>query len=171
MIKSHIKQVLGNLGVRDQRQVWSLTDFSRKVLYTFSHMKGLWRCHYYVSEALHLLLDGHILHGVAYLCQVLKAIHQAALDHGDWRTASLLVPTPDPLQRPTFGGTEVELADIHSYQRSITELQKKVNYQPEADGGQGGGGAKGEGKGGNNKERKPKWWSKKKDQSAEAEPP
>ncbi len=37
-------------------------------------------------------------------------------------TASLILPTPDPLSKERFSGNGIELAAAHRYTRSVTEL-------------------------------------------------
>ena len=86
-------------------------------------MRDLWRCHYLGSEILQLHDQGEHEQVAALVVQRLKALHQAALDRGAWDNALVLVPGPDPLGRPNFGGDEGELAAIHRYRRSLCELK------------------------------------------------
>ena len=91
-------------------------------------MKGLWRVDHALAEVIQLQDQGDHTHAQAYVCQLRKALHQVALDHGDWTIASKLLPTKDPLDRPAFGGTEKELQAIHAYQKSIRELKTKHTH-------------------------------------------
>ena len=89
-------------------------------------MTGLWRVHHALSEALHLFDQQRAREANAYIVQVCEAIHQAALDGGQWETAASLTPTADPLRRPTFGGQEKELYAIHRHQKALKELKQKI---------------------------------------------
>ena len=62
------------------------------------------------------------------LIQVLKAIHQATVDGGDWRTAALLVPLPDPCGRAEYGASMEELELVAAYRKSIYELGKAQKF-------------------------------------------
>ena len=63
-----------------------------------------------MSEILELLEHQQIEQAAATGVQLLKAIHQAALDQGPWSLASTLLPWQDPLQREIFGGDAEEQA-------------------------------------------------------------
>jgi hypothetical protein len=130
--KRYVEKVKQRLRVTSTRQVWALVDFSLQILPSFGKMKGLWRTHYGMSQALELLLRGKTQAGAAYLTQMVKAVHQVALDQGDWRTAILMIPEEDPLGRPDFGGDELELKRIHSHRKAIKELRGQT-YQNELD--------------------------------------
>ena len=56
--------------------------------------------------------------------QLLKAVHQVSIDSGDWRTASLLVPTSDPLLRKEFGGSELETQAIVNFRKAQYDLRE-----------------------------------------------
>ena len=49
---------------------------------TFGKMVGLWRCHYASVQVLELLEHRRVQQASATCVQLLKAIHQTALDHG-----------------------------------------------------------------------------------------
>jgi hypothetical protein len=91
-----------------------------------------------VSHALALLLRGKVLEGEAYLVQVLRALHQSALDDGEWESAGLLLPKADPIKKPVFGGTQSELEVIAAYKEALRKLEGKRGS---------GGGHKGDGDG------------------------
>ena len=57
---------------------------------------------------------------------MLKVLHQAVLDGGNWSLASSLLPWEDPLGRDVFGGDEDELADAAAWTKSVRELQTQV---------------------------------------------
>ena len=113
-------ELLGVVG----NQQWALRDVPKKVPPQFGKMKGLWRAYHMMHEALQLSLHGSPEHTQAYLVQASKAIYQTALDQGDWANAVLLVPTPDPLARPDFGGTPQELQKVHQYRKALAELRR-----------------------------------------------
>ena len=113
------------IGVTDERQVWAYRDVSKRLLRTFGRMKGLWRCHAGLAEIIQMLMDGDEEHALAFACQMSKALHQVGLDKGSWDTALLMLPTPDALGEPSFGGEEQELAAIQSYRKAIRELKMR----------------------------------------------
>ena len=128
------------LGVVSSSQHWECRDFSRKVLVTFGKMRGLWRTHYGISEAVQHFIEGRPAHCCAHLVMLLQAIHQAAIDHGDWSTAALLVPSEDPLARAPFGAGERELQNVHAYRKAMSDLAAKFGARPAAQDGDGHGG-------------------------------
>ncbi len=73
---------------------------------------------------------------------VLQALHQAALDQGEWTNAQLLIPTADPLGRPEFGAGEQAMVDIAKYRRALRDLKKqhsaKADKEDEDNGEHGG---------------------------------
>lgn len=99
---------------------------SEKLRPTFGKMVGLWRTHYGLSEVLELLEQNRPEEAAATTVQLLKAIHQAALDGGSWSLASNLLPWEDPLGREVFGGDEDELVAAAAYTKSLRELQAQV---------------------------------------------
>ena len=50
--QTYLDRVQEQLGVSHAGQVWLLRDFSRKLLPVFGKMRGLWRCHLIMAEAL-----------------------------------------------------------------------------------------------------------------------
>ena len=58
----------------------------------FGKMSCLWRTHHGVSEILELIDYQQVEQAAATAVQLLKAIHQAALDQGSWSVASTLLP-------------------------------------------------------------------------------
>ena len=84
VINTYLADVRLRLGAEptDPWQLWHMTENI-----AWGNQLGLRRCHHYVSHAV-----GHILHGreevgTALLCQLLRAIHQASLEKGEWGTA------------------------------------------------------------------------------------
>ena len=60
------------------------------------------------------------------LVQVLKALHQCAIDGGDWMSGALLVPVADPLRREEFGVTEREMQQVYSHRRAMRDLKTRL---------------------------------------------
>ena len=89
-------------------------------------MVGLWRTHYGLSEVLELLEQKRTEEAAATVVQLLKSLHQAVIDGGNWTLASSLLPWEDPLGRDVFGGDENELAAAASWTKSVRELQSQV---------------------------------------------
>ena len=100
---------------------------SERLRPAFGKMSGLWRTHHGVSEILELIEHQQVEQAAATAVQLLKAIHQAALDQGSWSLASTLLPWEDPLQREVFGGDEEEMLAAAAWNRSIRDLQAQVS--------------------------------------------
>ena len=113
------------LGVTHERQVWLFKDVAKKQLQLFGKMRGLWRVYHAVLELIQLQVGGEHEQATAFSCQLAKTILQVAVDDGEWKTACLLLPTPDPLQTVEFGGDEWELDRIYAYQKSLRELRRR----------------------------------------------
>ena len=99
---------------------------SEKLRPTFGKMVGLWRAHYGLSEVLELLEQQRTEEAAATVVQLLKSLHQAVIDGGNWTLASSLLPWEDPLGRDVFGGDENELAAAAAWTKSVRELQAQV---------------------------------------------
>ena len=120
--EAHCKRILK---VTDVRQVWCYRDVSDRIRKRFGRMQGLWRCHAGLQEIVQLLADKKPDHAHAFATAFAKAIHQVALDGGSWDSAALMIPLPDALQEPVFGGSERELAAVHSYRKAMKDLRAK----------------------------------------------
>ena len=120
--EDHCKKILK---VSDARQVWCYRDVSDKLRKRFGRMVGLWRCHAGLQEVIQLCADKQFAHAHAFAAQLAKALHQVAIDGGSWESASLMLPLPDALQEPSFGGSERELAAVHSYRKAMKDLRSK----------------------------------------------
>ena len=96
---------------------------SRKLVKIFGVMRGLWRCHAASQRIIWLGLEGDVEHSVAFACQISKALHQVALDNGDWSNALPMIPVADILQEPQFGGEEVEMKMIHIYKKAWRKIK------------------------------------------------
>ena len=104
---------------------------------TFGRMTGLWRCHFAASHILELIEHRKMEEAGATAVQVLKAIHQTALDGGSWNSAVLLLPWDDPLQKDLFGGDEQEMMAAASWNRGIKDLQLQMASLAHGGGGDG----------------------------------
>jgi len=129
LINSYVIRAKDMIGVHHKDQRWGFRDLSAKLKRTFGKMNGLWRCHLILQEIIQLQLADDHIHATALTCQLSKALHQVAVDHGNWETALLLIPLPDAVGDTPFGGDEEELESIHAYMKSLRELKLKVSGQ------------------------------------------
>jgi len=130
-VKKYVERMKRRLGVLSERQFWRPADYSKMLMPVFGRMRGLWRCHYMTSEILeHALRQEHEV-TCALLCQLLKCLHQVALDRGSWETSQLLWVSEDVLGRDVFGGEEAEMQVVQQFQKARKELLVK---QPSAAG-------------------------------------
>ena len=113
VVAAYLDEVMAHLGA-EQGDLWQPWQMTRTI--HWGNMAGLHRCHFHVSHILRLSLKAENRRAEAYLVQLLRALHQVALDGGTWATGSLLLPTRDPLFKQACGGTEEELEAIVSYQ-------------------------------------------------------
>ena len=127
VVSRYVEKVQQELRVREYTQ-WALEDYSEKIRPRFHHCLGVWRAHHYISLALNkILLEGKTLVGVAYLVQLLKALHQSAIDGSRWAHAVHLLPGADPLAQPVFAGHEEELGAIVAHERAVKDLKDGLN--------------------------------------------
>ena len=99
---------------------------SLKLRDNFGKMVGLWRCHYAVGHILELLEHRELEQAAATSVQLLKALHQTALDQGSWSNSMLLLPWDDALRADLFGGDEDEMMAAAKWNRGIRDLQSAV---------------------------------------------
>ncbi len=92
---------------------WQLYQMTEKI--NWKNQLGLKRCHWYLSHALTHFLRGETPVGEAYLTQILRGLHQVALEGGGWETACLMLPGHDPCSREPYGCTEEDLHTIAAY--------------------------------------------------------
>ena len=123
----YIRDVEETLGV-SRDTPYLLTDFTRKI--SWGKHRTLMRLHWATSDTLQLLLRGKVDRAALQLTQTLRALHQCALDNGEWRTAWLLLHLPDPAERPKFGGDAHQLEVVASYVKAMSELEKKSKVPP-----------------------------------------
>ena len=76
-----------------------------------------------LAEALQAFFEGHTAMGIATLVQLLKALHQVAIDGENWDSALHMLPYQDPLASDEFGGEEEELETIAAYRKAVKELK------------------------------------------------
>ena len=125
IFKGYVKLCKRVVGVTEVRQVWGFRDLSRRLLKTLGKTRGLWRAHAGLQEIIQYLAGGGHALALAFACQLSKALPQVALDRGSWEIALLLIPMPDALSDPSFGGEEHELAAVQSYRRALRDLKSK----------------------------------------------
>ena len=111
------------VGAFNPTQAWRYSDYTWMILGRFRKMQGLWRAHYHVSETLQEWEAGENALVGAMLVQLLKALHQVALDRGSWNAAALMLLHPDPLTTEDFGGDEWETEEVHKYTKAVRELK------------------------------------------------
>ena len=113
-------------------------------------LKGLQRVHAYVGDVLTELEDGSPSNAGVICVQLLKALHQVAIDGGAWTNATLYLPTPDPLTRRMHRGDDGEMEVISVYRKAQLDLSK-AQKATQGDGGQDDEGTKPKGDGKGNK--------------------
>ena len=117
------RRALEILGVHDARMPWRYSDVSRRIRSVFGSMTGLWKVHYHVSEILTAAEEQNFELVIGMIVQLLKCIHQVALDRGSWKTAQMLLLHPDPTTIGDFGGDEEELELVHGFSKAMRELK------------------------------------------------
>ena len=106
----------------DTQQSVNLLDMHRRI--QWGNQKGL---HLMYVMQLHVLkrqLKGQHKQAAAQNVRNLKALHQVALDGGEWKTGWELTFLPHPLQRQRFGGTAAELEAIGAMQVALDNIEK-----------------------------------------------
>lgn len=92
-IKRYIREVEECLGV-SQDGAYMLTDFTKKLAWGKNHT--LFRIHFALSHILQTVLQGKLSQVGLRVTQLLRAVHQANLDDGSWKTAWLLLDIQEP---------------------------------------------------------------------------
>ena len=144
LITEYLKEVQSVLGVEDG-DPWQVYQMTEHV--PWGKMLGLKRCHWHLSHALAFSLRGRKHQAEAYMVQLLKSLHQVALDGGSWEVASLLLPARDPCQREQWGASERELEAVASYRKAMKEIGRSSWTSPWVPSAPGDPAAKGGGKG------------------------
>lgn len=125
LLQEFVTRTQIDLGICHPSQYWTMMDHSRKIRSQFKQMHGLYRCHVGAAEALQHWLEGRPQHMATYICLLMQAIHQTALDGGSWDNAVLFLPSPDPLGHAEFGGSPGMMTDVAAYRRGMKDLKKK----------------------------------------------
>ena len=126
LLRRFDQSICDDLGVTPG-QVWSYQDYTRKI--GFHKMRGMYRMHAVLGHVLKALKNDQKGDATVLVVQMMKALHQVYLDGGDWRSAVLYLPVPDPLARKEFGGAEEEIEVIATYWKAMVELQKAHQWQ------------------------------------------
>ncbi len=121
------KKVMRKLGVQVTEggvlmTPWAYTDYAHRVKSQFGRMVGLWKVFFALCKVLNLCENQEHELVAGTIAQLLKCLHQTALDGGHWGNASLLLPWSDPLEREQWAGEEDELEVNVKYQRSVRDL-------------------------------------------------
>lgn len=122
-VKQYVQEVEEELGV-DNGKPYNLHDMGRRV--SWGKQKSLQRTHYILSEVLTLLLKKKYEQATLQTMLGLRAIHQTALDQGDWSLSWLLTHLPNVWDRKQWGGSAEELGNVAAYLRSMEELNKSA---------------------------------------------
>ncbi len=102
-----------------------MTDYTKRLTVQFGKLRSPLRMHFAASEALREWLNGRHHHVGANLCLILQALHQRALDGGSWHSAQLMLPGPDYLDKPEFGGDFTAMAGIAAYRKALKEIKRQ----------------------------------------------
>ena len=115
---------------------WRYQHVGHKVKIQFGKMRGLYRVYEELLNILETMESGKNVNWKAAsdIVQLLKAIHQCALDRGEWSVACHLLESGDILSQPSFGATERELECIQSYRKGLRDLKDKKQWQHPKDG-------------------------------------
>ena len=114
--------------MKDEREYFSLEQYSMKLKPQFGKHLGLFRIHYFLSTAVNLgILSGKPIAAMALCCQLLNSIHQVALNNGGWDVAMHFIPVPDPIGPARFAGSLGELNAVASYKEALTTLKAVGN--------------------------------------------
>lgn len=121
-VKKYVQEIESHLGVADQG-AYRFSDYSKKI--NWGKNKSLYRIHFALSEILQMQARGKPERASLMIVQLLRAVHQVALDQGPWQAASLLLSHTDPMERQRFGGEPEQLERIASYLKAVSELEKR----------------------------------------------
>ena len=121
---AYVDRMRRDLGIVHNSQWWQATDYTKRIQVQFGNQRGMLRVHFAVSECLQEMLNGRQSHAMAHMSLICQAVHQCALDRGDWTSAQYILPGTDYLSRPDFGAGERELVEIAKYRKALKELKK-----------------------------------------------
>ena len=128
LLKNYNSRVKERLGVTHASQAWLYRDYSLRLVKNFGKLRGLWRCHYALSDILQAAVSDDKAKYLGNTMQMLKCLHQVALDNGSWHQGQLLLPDPDPLAQDEFGGDPNELQVVHKYSQALKDLKSKKQH-------------------------------------------
>ena len=124
-LKTYTKRCTDSLSITDPRQPWKFHDYSLKTIRPFGRMKGLWQVHFALSDILQAA-DAKEQEQVDGLkVQLLKCMHQVALDQGSCQKAQYLLPHQNLVQAEEFGGDPIELRKVYKFQKALHKLQAR----------------------------------------------
>ena len=121
-VKRYVRSVEKELGAEDRP--FRVSEMGRKI--NWGKQKTLQRVHFMMSETLELMLKQKWERAALQLVLNLKALHQTALDGGDWSVGWLLSHLPDPFNKQRFGGDAEELSHVTAYLKSMAELERNT---------------------------------------------
>lgn len=122
-VKQYVREIEEELGV-DGGKPYNLHDIGRRI--QWGKQKSLQRTHYILSEILTLLLQKKHEQATLQTMLGLRAVHQTAIDQGDWTLSWLLTHLPNVWDRKQWGGSAEELGNVAAYLKSMEELNKSA---------------------------------------------
>ena len=128
IIREYVMHVRKRLGAGPS-DPWQFHQLSTLIKWT--KFRGFARVHFHCSHILRLILGGFIREAGAYLCMLMRAMNQVALDGGGWQDASLMLPEEDPLGECEWAGEEGDIETIATYRSAQATLrkQRQTNWQ------------------------------------------
>lgn len=128
IVKNYRLKVLEDLNIFNERQqLWRYRDLSLTLRRAFGKMRGLWRVHVMASDILQLWEEEQPAHARAMLVQLLKGLHQVAIDGGSWQNANRIIPSRDPYEIVEFAGEEREPEAVQKYNKGVKYLRSGNN--------------------------------------------
>jgi hypothetical protein len=124
IIKKYTERGRESLSILHQNQPWRYSDLSRKVSPAFVKMRGWWKVHLHTSEILQARAEKRADVAMAMPVQLLKCVHQVALDGGNWQSGQMLLLHPAPLAPIDFGGEPEEMEAVYVHHKALAELKK-----------------------------------------------
>ena len=128
--QEYVKYAMDLLGARPVNR-WQLWETTPEI--PWGRMRGLYRCHFHGSHILALMMSGQHAEAEASLCAFLRALHQTAIDEGNWSTTHMMLPVRDPFFKEEFGGTQQQLEAIHASKDAVSKLRAMQKRPPNKD--------------------------------------
>ncbi|CAE7407977.1 unnamed protein product, partial [Symbiodinium sp. CCMP2592] len=122
-VRRYVRQVEEDLGVTGELP-YRLTDHGKRI--PWGKQKGLQRVYFLLGAILEQQLKGNAEQAALLTTQSLRAVHQTALDGGNWNVAWMLTGLQDPFVKRKFGGEEESLETIAAYMRATQELERRA---------------------------------------------